>query len=166
MSKRWTDRWAALTPTQKAAKTLKQMKAKLAKYGTLATERPHTTWKSGWREIGGRRKYFRSKWEANYARYLNWLELRGVIRLWEHEPETFWFEKIRRGVRSYLPDFRVTELSGKIVYHEVKGWMDERSKTKMKRMKKYYPTVALLLIEKKAYYSISKKVGKMIDGWE
>ena len=89
--------------------------------------------KSGWREIGGIRKYYRSRWEANYARYLEFLKVNGEIEKWEHEPETFWFEGIKRGVMSYLPDFRVTEKNGDIVFHEVKGWMDARSITKIKR---------------------------------
>src|SRR5690606_8292944 len=48
--------------------------------------------------------FFRSSWEANYARYLNFLKSQGHIYKWEFEPDTFWFESIRRGVRSYLPD--------------------------------------------------------------
>lgn len=44
------------------------------------------------RARGGRRAdigpmYFRSAWEANYARYLNWLLARGEIDRWEYEPE-------------------------------------------------------------------------------
>ena len=85
-------------------------------------------WKSGWRTIGGQRGYYRSRWEANYARYLEWLRVRGDIKYWSHEKDTFWFEKIKRGVRSYLPDFRVTEINGDVVYHEVKGWMDRRTR--------------------------------------
>ena len=60
----------------------------------------------------------------------------GEILKWEYEPETFWFEKIKRGVRTYTPDFKVTEKDGSIIFHEVKGYMDARSKTKLKRMKK------------------------------
>lgn len=160
------ERWDAMTPKQQRDLNLKQLKTRLAKYGTLAPPREGTTWKSAWREIGGRKRYFRSRWEANYARYLNWLEQLGEIKLWEHEPETFWFEKVRRGTRSYLPDFRVTEKSGAIVYHEVKGWMDDRSKTKLKRMKKYHPTVRLVLIQAREYHAISAKVSRLIDGWE
>ena len=40
---------------------------------------------------------------------LEWLKKNKQIKKWEHEPETFWFEGIMRGCRSYLPDFRVTE---------------------------------------------------------
>lgn len=124
------------------------------------------TWKCGWREVGGQRCYFRSRWEANYARYLQFLLEKNQITKWEHEPETFWFEKIKRGCRSYLPDFRVTEPNGSIVYHEVKGWMDDRSKTKIKRMGIYHPTVRLIVIDAKPYKEIQKKLSSLLPGWE
>lgn len=124
------------------------------------------TWKAAWREIGGQRNYFRSAWEANYARYLEWLKGRGLIVSWKHEPETFWFEAIKRGCRSYLPDFVVVERDGSFVYHEVKGWMDDRSKTKIKRMAKYHPAVKLIVIDSKNYKAIAKTVSRMIPGWE
>ena len=60
-------------------------------------KKPSASWKAGWREIGGQRIYARSRWEANYARYLEWLRANGSIAKWEHEPETFWFEGIKRG---------------------------------------------------------------------
>jgi len=130
------------------------------------TRSDKTSWKSGWREIGGKRNYYRSRWEANYARYLEWLRELGQILEWEHEPETFWFEGVKRGTVSYLPDFRVTETNGKIVYHEVKGWMDPKSKTKLRRMKKYHPDVSLILIDSKAYRKLAKQVDGIIYGWE
>jgi hypothetical protein len=123
-------------------------------------------WKQGWREIGGIRKFYRSRWEANYARYLEWLRQRDQIAKWEHEPECFWFEEIRRGVRSYLPDFRVTLLSGEVEYHEVKGYMDRRSATKLKRMAKYHPEVKMVLIDAPKYHQIRAKMARLIGGWE
>jgi hypothetical protein len=78
-----------------------------------------------------------------YALYLNQLKLSRHILGWEYESKTFWFEKIRRGTRSYTPDFEVTFGDGRIEYHEIKGWMDARSRTKIKRMAKYYPRVTL-----------------------
>ena len=122
--------------------------------------------KSGWREIGEKRKYYRSRWEANYARYLEWLKSIGEIYGWEHEPETFWFDGVRRGCVSYLPDFRIYEKSGAVVYHEVKGWMDPKSITKIKRMAKYHPSVKLIVIDQKAYKSLAKQVSGLIKGWE
>lgn len=124
------------------------------------------SWKAGWREIGGQRVYFRSRWEANYARYLEWLRGRGQIVKWEHEPETFWFLKILRGTRSYLPDFRVTENSGIQIYHEVKGWMDDKSRVKLQRMAKYHPGIRLTVIERTAYKSIEKTMKPMLPDWE
>jgi hypothetical protein len=73
--------------------------------------------KDGWREICGVRKYYRSLWEINYAHYLQWLKERGEIQPRWHKPKEFWFESIRRGVRSYKPDFEIVEKDGRIVYH-------------------------------------------------
>lgn len=135
--------------------------------GAKATmNRANASWKAGWREVGGQRVYFRSRWEANYARYLQWLKDRGEIYEWEHEPHTFWFEGIKRGCVSYLPDFRVTENSSERVYHEVKGWMDDRSKTKIKRMAKYYPGVKLLVIDSRQYKALQKTMRPLVRDWE
>lgn len=145
----------------------KMLNTRLKKYGTLATNtREKCSWKAGWREIGGKRKYFRSKWEANYARYLEWLKEHNQIKEWQHENKTFWFDDIKRGCRSYLPDFEITNNNGSIEYHEVKGWYDDRSKTKTKRMAKYYPEVKLIIIFQKQYNDIKNKVGRLIKDWE
>lgn len=128
--------------------------------------RQKASWKCGWREVGGQRIFARSRWEANYARYLQWLVGLGEIKKWEHEPETFWFMEIKRGTRTYLPDFRVTENNGSIAYHEVKGWMDPQSITKIKRMAKYYPDVKLIVVDSKSYKALEKTVFRMVTGWE
>lgn len=125
-----------------------------------------TPWKAGWRTIGETNKYYRSGWEANYAYYLQWLKDNKQIQSWAHEPKTFWFEDIKRGCRSYLPDFLVVENNGNEVYHEVKGWMDSKSKTKIKRMAKYHPSVKLIVINKKQLDAIYKSLGSAIHGWE
>ena len=119
---------------------------------------------------GGKRsdlenRYFRSRWEANYARYLNFLKEQGEIIDWEYEPDTFFFEGIKRGTREYTPDFKITENDGSIVYHEVKGWLDKKSKTKLKRMKKYYPDIKVIVIGEDEYKAI-KKYSRLIKAWE
>jgi len=91
---------------------------------------------------GGRRPdlgnvYFRSKMEANAARYFEYLGLR-----WEHEPQQFDFP-VKRGTVSFTPDFRVWE-PGKdkekdYKWVEVKGRLDQKSRTALKRFRKYYP---------------------------
>lgn len=156
---------ASFTDEQKTNIKIKAAKTKIAN-GTYAPTRQKTTWKAAWRVIGGKRKFFRSRWEANYARYLEWLKQRGEIVEWQHEKTTFWFDKIKRGCVSYLPDFDVTEKDGSITYHEVKGWMDDRSATKIKRMAKYHPNQTLIVVQAKQYQELERKVGKLIDDWE
>lgn len=123
-------------------------------------------WGAGWRTIGGQKIYFRSRWEANYSRFLQWQLERGEILKWEHEPETFWFLKILRGTRSYLPDFRVTQKDGEIVFVEVKGYMDSKSRTKLKRMKIYHPTVKIFLADGKWFKANAKRLAAQIKEWE
>jgi hypothetical protein len=62
-----------------------------------------------------------------------------------------------------LPDFRVTLNDGSIEYHEVKGWMDDRSQTKLNRMAKYYPNVKMVLIDGKRYRGIESTLKNVID---
>ena len=120
------------------------------------------TWKQGWATVGGKKHFFRSGWEVEYAQYLEILKKYKKIKEWEYEPITFWFEPIKRGTRSYLPDFRITETNGDIVYHEVKGYLDSKSKTKLKRMKKYYPEIKLYLIREAQMKEIRSKFGSML----
>lgn len=125
----------------------------------------HSGGKMGKREdLGG--LYVRSAWEANYARYLNWLKEIGSIENWEYEADTFEFAEIKRGTRFYTPDFKVYEGDGRVVYHEVKGWMDPASKTKLSRMARYYPEVRIVVIDADAYGAIKKEVRRFIANWE
>ena len=119
--------------------------------------------KGGMREDLG--LYFRSSWEANIARYFNLLVKHGKILKWEYEAERFDFLQIKRGCRSYCPDFRITRTDGGTYYVEVKGWMDAKSKTRLDRMKRYYPQVEIELIDEKRYKEI-RKWAKIIPGWE
>lgn len=158
-------RWANMSPDDIGRIVLKAAMTRRAK-GVTPAKWGRGSWKSAWREIGGKRHFYRSRWEANYARYLEWRKSRGEILEWEHEPETFWFEGIKRGVVSYLPDFRVTLSDGSVEFHEVKGWMDDRSRTTIRRMAKYHPGVVLKVIEAKEYKGLEATVGWVIRGWE
>ena len=125
----------------------------------------------GSRSRGGTREdlgfYVRSAWEANYARYLIWLQSHGQILKWEYEPTTFEFEAIKRGTRSYLPDFAIWESDTEdpTYYVEVKGWMDAKSKTKLKRMAKYNPDIVIRIVGAKEYKALAKWKS-MIPNWE
>lgn len=119
---------------------------------------------------GGKREdlgfYVRSSWEANYARYLIWLESKNEIINWAFEPDTFEFEGIKRGSRFYTPDFKITNKNGTVEYHEIKGYMDAQSATKLKRMKKYHPNIKIVLIDKTQYYALAKQLKNLIENWE
>lgn len=159
-----TATWNNMDESARAARNLKIVKTAAAN-GTLYRERSNASWKAAWRVIGGVKKYFRSRWEANYARYLELQKQHGLILAWQHEPETFWFDGVKRGCVSYLPDFKVTLTSGAIEYHEVKGWMDDRSKTKIKRMAKYHPNVKLI-IRDSAWFKANRNLSGIIHEWE
>lgn len=121
--------------------------------------------KSGKRDdLGG--LYVRSAWEANYARYLNFLKSKGEIHAWEYEADTFVFEAIKRGTRAYTPDFKVWSVAGSDPYYvEVKGWMDPISATKLKRMAKYFPQVKIEIVDHKQMKAIAQW-STLIPGWE
>jgi hypothetical protein len=163
-STKWRER---LTPEESTGIARKAMMTRIERYGSAGpanVENPYS------RSAGGRRAdlgntYFRSSWEANYARYLNWLKDQGQIAGWEYEAEVFVFHGETRGAITYRPDFKVTENDGEIVFHEVKGWMDGPSKTRLRRMKKHYPEVKLIVIGEEEYKAVKKWSG-LIPNWE
>lgn len=110
--------------------------------------------------IGDKEMYFRSKWEANYALYLEWLKKQGEIQDWEYEP--MWYEfPIKHGATRYLPDFAVTLKNGSEL-HEVKGRLTGRAKTQLKRMAKFYPHIKLIVIDQVFMKDLTKKMGKVL----
>lgn len=116
----------------------------------------------GWFQIGRKKMFFRSKWEANYALYLNSLVEQKQIKRWEYEKDVFIFHAIQFGTRSYRPDFKIFNNNETIEYHEIKGFMDRKSKTKLKRMTKYYPEIKLLVVDSLCYRDIKNKIGKVL----
>lgn len=164
LADRSRDMWKRWTPEQREA-NLTALRAEQMK---LMAAGPRETRHS--RGVGGKRadldgQYFRSSWEANYARYLNWLIKVGEIKAWEFEPRTFEFP-VKRGNRFYTPDFLVTEKDGSQAWHEVKGWLTADGATKLKRFAKYYPQEKLVLIDETQYTSIANQIGKSLPNWE
>ena len=109
---------------------------------------------------GGYRKdlkqYFRSKMEANIARYYNYIKIN-----WFYEPREYKFEKIKRGTKYYKPDFYLA--APLRLFVEVKGYFRPIDKTKLRRFKKYYPEefarLRFIIPDK---YAKSKANGEMI----
>lgn len=86
--------------------------------------------KKGYRE--DLKQFFRSKMEANVARYYE-----HQMICWQYEALEYEFKEIRRGSRFYKPDFYLADLD---LIIEVKGWFRKTDKTKLRRFKKYYPS--------------------------
>jgi hypothetical protein len=122
------------------------------------TSNAYSRCKGGFRE--DLQQYFRSSWEANIARYLDYLNIK-----WEFEPKRFNFLEINSGVLSYMPDFYLPELDKWI---EVKGWMDDKSKIRLQYFKQFYPeeSIKLILIDRKKYNLIEKQYKFLINNWE
>lgn len=154
--------WSNMTEEKMKIRLLKQRETRI-KNNTLNPIKNKENAYS--RAKGGKRKdlndtYFRSAWEANIARYYNFIGVK-----WEFEPKTFIFNNVTRGSVSYTPDFYLPEEDKWI---EVKGWMDGKSKTKLKRFKNQYPEEykKLILITEKEYKEIKKKISPFIKEWE
>ena len=110
--------------------------------------------------------YVRSSWEANIARYLNLLKQQKKIKRWYYESKRFYFNNIKRGTRSYLPDFCVIYPDGRQEWIEVKGFWTQKAKTAVKRFRKYYSEETLVIIDKDRYREIEKEFSVQIPKWE
>lgn len=121
----------------------------------------------GWRTFGGKRHYFRSRWEVQYCAYLEFLKNSRLITDWFYEPQVFEFPRdaYKTDPFSYLPDFKVVEPSGAHSWHEVKGYMTGKDRNKHRRFAKHYPNETLHVIMGDQIKQIAKH-SRMIPGWE
>jgi len=123
------------------------------------------TWQQAWKEVGGKRIFFRSRWEYRYCLYLQYLKEQGQIVDWQYEPLTFWFEGIRRGTNNYKPDFLVIHSNQAEEFVEVKGYETAKDRTKYKRMAKYHPTVRLRVVNKEFFTKNGKMLRAVLRDW-
>lgn len=110
---------------------------------------------------------YRSGWERNVARYLKHLISEGVVDRFEYEPQRFQFP-VKRGNKSYLPDFKVWYPDGSYEWWEVKGYMDSDSRIKLKRFALHWTeeSMKLKLIDRPAYMKIKAEYEHKLEGWE
>jgi hypothetical protein len=153
--------WAAMPESER------EIRAERTRLIASTRERTENTHSRG---VGGRRpdlddRYFRSRWEANYARWLNWLVAHGQITGWTYEPKTFYFP-VKRGTMSYTPDFLITHTDGRQEWHEVKGWLTQQGATALRRFARYYPEEVLVLIDAPVYKSIAQQAKSLCEVWE
>jgi len=107
---------------------------------------------------------FRSKMEANLYRYFQWLKQNDIIKnvVYETKDNNFEFPK-KHGTTQYKLDFKITRLDNTVYFVEAKGYMDRKSKTKLKLMEKYYPNIEVQVINKRTYNQIIKKTAGLIN---
>lgn len=111
-------------------------------------------------QVGNKTIYFRSKWEANYALYLEFLKENGDIADWIYEPQPFYEFPIKHGTTRYLPDFGVWDKTGKYYLVEIKGY--KQGMVKIKRMAKYFPKIKIEIVDQKSYNNLKRKLGKAL----
>jgi hypothetical protein len=131
----------------------------------IALKNGKAAWKQDWAEIGGKRRFYRSRWEYRYALYLELLKQQNHIKEWNHEPTTFYFDGIKRGTNNYRPDFSVEFPSGKVEYFEVKGYETPKDRTKYKRMAKYHPDIVLTVVGADWFKKNSPVLRKILKQW-
>lgn len=97
--------------------------------------------------------YFRSRWEANFARILNYIGVK-----WEYEPKKF---RLSDGTY-YTPDFHILPNG---VWFEIKGYSKDK-----KWNRKFYKIIfeenlSIFAVGKPQYEELQKEYG-LIPGWE
>lgn len=107
---------------------------------------------------------FKSRYEFNYSLFLDFI---GIA--WVYERRKFIFHRIQSGVRVYIPDFylpQASQAAGHEIYHECKGYLDRKSRTKLTRLQRYYPEVELVLIDAAFFRSVERqRLCRVIPGW-
>jgi len=157
-------KWMSITNKEHQERVYKARLTSRARGVGNHTEGDHKkTWKGQWAQVGPHYHYFRSSWEIRYAQYLEEKRQNGDIQYWEPEESTFFFEDTASSVRSYMPDFTVQENDYSETYHEVKGWMDDRSKRCLELMDKEYPNIKLVVIDKKEFKRLFGTIKPILD---
>lgn len=108
--------------------------------------------RNGYREDLNQR--FRSTWEVNFARILNYWGLK-----WKYEPKRFYFEN----GTSYLPDFYVEKDN---CYVEISGYYSKPKLEKLGNFYREYPNEKISLIGEEIYKDLIKEFKDKISNWE
>jgi len=109
--------------------------------------------KAGIRKDVSETMYFYSRWEANFARLLNYLKVD-----WVYQPKSF--DLISQ---TYTPDFYLPKHN---TYIEVKNFLWKYSKIRDDKFRQLYPKENLILLLKEDYLKIEEKYSKLVENWE
>ena len=124
-------------------------------------ENPHFGCPNEYYKGHGRKKrkdlnnqFFRSKWEANFARVLNYWKIP-----WEYEKTRF-----DLGDCTYCPDFKIYDVEPYFV--EVIGFFDDIHKNKLSLLQKMHPNEKIQIISSAEYKDLKDKFSTIIENWE
>lgn len=116
--------------------------------------------KSGNGKVGFRKdlnQFFRSTWEANFARILNYWKIP-----WEYEPIRF-----NLGDCIYVSDFKVFDPKIKGYYFiEIIGYLDDKHKRKLGLFCKLYPNEKIQIIPSSIYEDLKLNFENKLPNWE
>jgi hypothetical protein len=99
-------------------------------------------------------QFFRSTWEANFARICNYYGTE-----WEYEPEKFWLPDIKV---HYFPDFYLPEVN---CYVELSGISSPFKLSKIKNFSKNFPETPIIHITLEEWKGLSCH-SVLINNWE
>lgn len=102
--------------------------------------------------------YVRSRWEANFVRLLNFLNIE-----FEYEPKRFIVKEKGKVIFTYLPDFYLKYIDS---YIEIKGFWFPDSRKKFDKFLSIFTDVRVDLLEREDYKKLEKKFAKYIPNWE
>jgi hypothetical protein len=97
--------------------------------------------------------YFYSRWEANFARLLNYLDIK-----WRYQPKTF--DLI---TQNYTPDFYLPKYN---TYVEIKNFLWKYSKIRDEKFRELYPKINLVLLLSEDYLKLQGEYSSLIKNWE
>ncbi len=101
---------------------------------------------------------FKSSWEANIARLLNFKKLD-----WEYEKAS---ESYSTEIGYYIPDFKVIDKEGKTYIIEVKGYWDDRSVKKVWSAITQSKDEKIIIIDSDYYSILNNEYSNTIPNWE
>lgn len=108
---------------------------------------------AGVRDDIGEEFYFYSRWEANFARILNLLDIP-----WLYQCKTFDI-----GEHMYTPDFYLPDSD---TWIEIKNFLSDYSRERDENFRKMYPELELMLILKDDYFELQREFSPKIKNWE
>ncbi len=104
---------------------------------------------------------FKSKFEKTFSQGLLLLKKRGLISDWHYEEVTIPYKL----EHTYVTDFRLTGLNGKMMFIETKGYFKSKDRTKHKKIREQHPYIDIRFIFMNSSTKLNKKSSTTYGSW-